>query len=106
MTATVTITTRATAITSITLIYGATINTMTNSDPYAIDVNHNDDKYEKYVDTGFRRKNSAYSPERRHIRRPIWLRCTRLSAALIRLLTYRLSRRLEGTQPFMLLLDW
>ena len=70
------------------------------------DVNHNDDNYENYVVTGFRRENSAYTPEVRHIRRPIWLRCTRLSAALIRLLTYRLSRRLAGPQPFMLLLDW
>ena len=70
------------------------------------DVNHNDDNYENYVTTGFRRENSAYTPEVRHIRRPIWLRCTRLSAALIRLLTYRLSRGLEGTQAFMLLRDW
>ena len=106
MTGTITITTRATTITSITLIYRAAIITMTNSDPYVNDVNHKDDNYENYVVIGFRQENSAYSPENRHITRPIWLRCTRLSAALIRLLTYRLSRRLEGTQPFMLFYDW
>ena len=44
-------------------------------DPYVNDVNHNN--CENYVVTGFSRQN--YSPEVRHIKRPIWLQCTRLS---------------------------
>ena len=79
------------------------IITMTNSDPYVNDVNHKDDNYENYVVIGFGQESSGYSPERR---RPILLRCTRLSAALIRLVSYRLSRRLEGAQAFMLSRDW
>ena len=54
MTGTITITTRATTITSITLIYGAAIITMTKSNPYVNDVNHKDDNYENYVVIGFR----------------------------------------------------
>ena len=38
-------------------------------DPYVNDVNHNDDNCENYVVTGFSRQN--YSPEVRHIKRPI-----------------------------------
>ena len=72
MTGTITITTRATTITSITLIYRATIITMRNidvgsnaKDPYVKHVNHNDDNCENYVVTIFNREN--YSPEVRHI---------------------------------------
>ena len=84
MTGTTTITIRATTITSITLIYMTTIITMRNIDvdsnakaAYVNYVNHNDDNCENYVVTGFSREN--YSPEVRHITRPISLRCTCLS---------------------------
>ena len=86
MTGTITITTRATAKTSITLIYKATIITMKRravtmlptensdvdgnaKDPYVNDVDHHDDHCKNGVVTVFRRENmnSVYSPEGRDI---------------------------------------
>ena len=86
MTGTITITTRVTTITSIMLIYMATIITMRKravvvlptensdvddnaKDPYVNDVDHLADNCKNDVVTVFRREciNSAYSPEVRHI---------------------------------------
>ena len=96
MIGTIRITTRAATISSITLIYKTRIVTLRRravvilpnensevdgnaKDPYFNDIDHDDDNCENNFVTGFRRE---------------------------RLLTYRLSRRFEGTQAFMLLRDW
>ena len=87
MTLTITITTRVTTITSITLISIPTIFTMRRravailatensdvdgnaKDSYVNDVDNDDDNCENDVVTDFRRENLAYSPEVRHIRSP------------------------------------
>ena len=75
-------------------------------DPYVNEVGHDDDNCKNDPVTAFRRENinSAYSRSETYL--TSYLIAMHSSSPLIRLLTYRLSRRLEGPQPFMLLLDW